>query len=208
MLKIIAHLLDIGHRGFRRLRMYLLRPLFGSYGQRFVFDPDGLYSYSNIHVGDSVNLGYQPILLAALSKIRIGSHVMFGPQVMIVGGGHNTTTAGKYMTEVHDKTPNDDLGVVIEDDVWVGGRAVLLRGITLARGTIVGAGSLVNRSTPPYAIVAGNPARVVRFRWDVETILCHESELYPPELRLSREMLEDAQKAGKMLPPLRRKVGN
>lgn len=90
MLKLTAHLLDVARRGFRRLCMYLLRPLFGSRGRGFRFDPDGLDSFQNIHVGDQVNLGYQPILLAARSDIRIGSHVMFGPQVMVVGGGHNT----------------------------------------------------------------------------------------------------------------------
>jgi acetyltransferase-like isoleucine patch superfamily enzyme len=204
MLKIAAHLLDISHRGFRRLRMYLLRPLFGSHGRGFMFDPDGLYSFQNIHAGDQVNLGYQPILMAARSEIRIGSHVMFGPQVMVVGGGHNTTKVGAFMIEVQEKTANDDLGVVIEDDVWVGARAILLRGVTLGRGTIVGAGSIVNRSTPPYAIVAGSPAHLVRFRWDVDTILAHESALYPPELRLTRESLEAWQQSGAMLPPKRR----
>lgn len=204
MLKLIATLMDLARRSFRRARMYFLRPLFGSHGRDFRFDPDGLYSYPNIHVGDGVNLGYQPILLAALSEIRIGNHVMFGPQVMVVGGGHNTAKIGAFMTDVHEKRPNDDLGVVIEDDVWVGGRAVLLRGVTLGRGTIVGAGSLVNRSTPPYAIVAGNPARVIRFRWDVDTILKHEAALYPPDLRFGREALELWQKAEIMLPPLRR----
>jgi len=204
MLKLIAQLLDLTQRGFKRLRMYLLRPLFGSRGRGFRFDPDGLYSFQNIHVGDQVNLGYQPILLAARSEIRIGNHVMFGPQVLVVGGGHNTTKLGAFMSEVHEKTANDDLGVVIEDDVWIGARAVLLRGITIGRGTIVGAGSVVNRSTPPYAIVAGNPARVVRFRWDVATILAHESALYPATHCLSRESLEAWQQSGCMLPPKRR----
>lgn len=108
------------------------------------------------------------------------------------------------MIEVQEKTANDDLGVVIEDDVWVGARAVLLRGITLGRGTIVGAGSVVTRPTPPYAIVAGSPARVVRFPWDVATILAHEAALYLPALRLGRESLEAWQQSGVMLPPKRR----
>lgn len=203
MFRPVAALMDFARRASRRARMYLLRPLFGSRGQDFRFDPDGLYSFANIHVGDAVNLGYQPILLAALSEIRIGSHVMFGPQVMVVGGGHNTRKVGAFLSEVHEKDPGDDLGVIIEDDVWVGGRAIILRGVTLGRGSIIGAGSVVTRSTPPYAIAAGNPARVVRFRWDVDTILQHEGALYPPERRLSRTALEAWQQAGTMLPPHR-----
>lgn len=186
--------------------MYTVMPLFGSHGKDFWFDPKGFYSYRNIHVGDDVSLGWRPVLLAALSEIRIGSHVMFGPEVMIIGGNHNTTLAGRFMTQVHEKTPNDDLGVTIDDDVWVGSRAIILRGVTVGRGAIVGAGAVVNKSVPPYAIVAGNPAKVVRFRWDVATILRHEQTLYSQEKRFTVDQLESWQRQSAMLPPLRRKA--
>jgi acetyltransferase-like isoleucine patch superfamily enzyme len=201
---LFASVCHLFRRISRRLRMYVFRPLFASHGCNFHFDPDGFYSYENIHVGDNVNLGYKPILIAGNSQIHIGNKVMFGPQVMLVGGTHNATVVGSFMIDVREKTPNDDLGVKIEDDVWVGARSIILRGVNLARGTIVGAGSLVNRSTPPYAIVGGTPARVLRFRWDVDTILEHEAALYPQEQRLQREDLERWQQTGSMLPPLRR----
>jgi carbonic anhydrase/acetyltransferase-like protein (isoleucine patch superfamily) len=79
---------------------------------------------------------------------------------------------------------------VIEDDVWIGTRAIILHGVTVHRGAVVGAGAVVGRSVPPYAVVCGVPARVVRFRWDVDTILVHEAALYPPNARLTREALE------------------
>jgi acetyltransferase-like isoleucine patch superfamily enzyme len=180
----------------RRLRMYLLRPLFAAHGRNFHFDPDGFYSYENISVGDDVSLGWRPTLLAAKSTITIGSHVMFGPEVMIIGGRHNTSVVGQFMTDVHDKRPEDDLGVVLEDDIWIGSRAIILRGVRIARGSIVGAGSIVTKSVPPYAIVVGSPAKVVKFRWDVETILEHERQLYPPEKRLSREEIVQCRALG------------
>lgn len=204
-LKPLAQSFVLSQRVWRRLRMLLYRPLFGSYGQNFTFDPDGLYTYSSIHVGDDVSLGLQPTLMAALSEIRIGSHVMFGPKVTIIGGGHNITMPSRFMTDVHEKTGNEDLGVVIEDDVWIGSYAIVLRGVTVGRGAVVAAGSVVTKSVPPYSIVAGNPARVMRFRWDVETIMSHETELYPPHKRQVREDLERWQKNFVMLPPLRRK---
>lgn len=203
-MKTIATFLHLLRRISRRIRMYLFRPLFASHGRNFYFDPDGSYSFENIHVGDDVNLGFRPILMAALSEIRIGNKVMFGPEVMLIGGNHNTTVVGSPMIDVHEKMPNDDLGVTIEDDVWVGARAMILRGVTLGRGTIVGAGSLINRSTPPYSIVAGNPARVIRFRWDVETILAHEQKLYAESDRFLRDDLARWQQAGTMLPPVRK----
>jgi maltose O-acetyltransferase len=114
---------------------------------------------------------------------------MFGPQVAVIGGRHNTSVVGRFMIDVTEKRPEDDLGVVIQDDVWVGARAIILRGVVIGRGSIVGAGALVTKSVPPYAIVVGVPARVVRFRWDVETILEHEAALYPPEKRLTRDVV-------------------
>jgi acetyltransferase-like isoleucine patch superfamily enzyme len=98
------------------------------------------------------------------------------------------------MHDVTSKRPGDDLGVTIEDDVWIGAQAIVLRGVTVGRGSIVGAGAVVKKSVPPYSIVAGVPARVIRFRWDVQTILSHEQNLYPPEKRLTREELESIQK--------------
>jgi acetyltransferase-like isoleucine patch superfamily enzyme len=202
--RLISSLLDNARRVWRRLRTHLLRPLFGGYGSEFSFDPDGLYSFRNIFVGDHVNLGVRPVLVAALSEIRIGSHVMFGPEVVVIGGGHNVSVTGHFMIEVHEKTGNEDLGVVIDDDVWVGARAMLLRGVHVGRGAVVGAGAVVTKSVPPYAIVSGNPAQVVRFRWDVDKILTHEEQLYPYEKRFSRSDLEFWQRERSMLPPLRK----
>ncbi|MEI8122197.1 MAG: acyltransferase [bacterium] len=203
LLRFTAHLLVLCQRIWRRLRMLLYRNLFGSHGRKFLFDPDGQYSFGNIHVGNNVSLGFRPVLMAALSEIRIGDHVMFGPQVTVIGGGHNITVAGRFMTDVHEKTGNEDLGVVIEDDVWIGTGAIILRGVCVGRGSVVGAGSVVTKSVPPYAIVAGNPAKVIRFRWPVTDIVKHESALYSPERRLAEIDLRRWQGDCCMLPPLR-----
>lgn len=179
----------------RRLLRALYRPLFGSYGKNFRFDPAGDYTYGTIHVGDDVHLGMRPTLNASRSSIRIGNKVMFGPEVTIRGGNHRTDLVGRFMFDITDaeKRREDDRGVVIEDDVWIGTRAVIVHGVTIGRGAVVGAGAVVTRSVPPYAVVAGVPAKVVRFRWDVETILRHESLVYAEPQRLARAELESWQ---------------
>ncbi len=169
--------------------MFLYRPLFGGYGENFRFDPVGVYSFGNIFVGDDVFLGVRPTLMAAKSRITIGNHVMFGPEVAIIGGRHNTSEIGKFMASIHVKRDDDDLGVTIEDDVWIGTRAIVLRGVRIGRGAIVGAGSVVTKHVPPYALAFGNPAKVAKFRWDVDTIIEHEKLVYPPGKRFSREEL-------------------
>ena len=197
-MKTYANPARIANRLWRRVRMTLYRSQFASYGRRFVFDPDGVYSFDTITVGDDSDLGLRPILLATRSRICIGSHVMFGPEVAILGGEHRTDVAGRLMKSIRDveKRPEDDLGVVIDDDVWIGTRAIILHGVTIGRGAVVGAGCVVTRSVPPYAIVVGAPARVVRFRWDIETIMAHEKAIYPPEERFSRDQLEAWRRVG------------
>jgi acetyltransferase-like isoleucine patch superfamily enzyme len=73
----------------------------------------------------------------------------------------------------------DDRDVVISDDVWIGTRAIILHGVTIGRGAVVAGGAVVTKNVPPYAIVGGIPARVLRYRWDAETISRHEAILYP-----------------------------
>lgn len=193
--RMIAKIFDYFRRALRKIRMYILRPLFGSYGKNFWFDPDGQYTFQNIYIGENVSLGLRPTLVAALSSIRIGNNVMFGPEVTIRGGNHRTDIVGRFMTDVgpQDKRLGDDQGVIIEDDVWIGTRAIILHGVRVGRGAIVAAGAVVTRSVPPYAIVAGVPASVLKFRWDVQQILHHEALLYPIEKRLKKEDLDHYQ---------------
>jgi acetyltransferase-like isoleucine patch superfamily enzyme len=202
LIKFIARTYRFLHKAAKRLKMHMLKPLFESYGKPFLFDPDGFYHYSNISVGDNVVIGGHPTFISSLSKIKIGSNVGFGPGVVIIGGRHNITIPKRFWLNVTDKEkgPDDDLGVVIEDDVMVNTNAIILQGVIVGRGAVVAAGSVVTKSVPPYAIIAGNPAKVIKFRWDVDTIIEHEIALYPPEKRLSRSDLEGHQADRAMLP--------
>lgn len=167
--------------------MVIYRPLFGAHGKNFLFDPDGDYSYSTIFVGNDVFLGPKARLSAPRSSIVIGSKVMFGPEVCVMGGNHRTDIIGRFMADVveEDKRPEDDKGVVIEDDVWIGARSTILHGVRIGRGAIVGAGAVVTRNIPPYAIAGGIPARVLKWRWSIDSILRHEASLYSTERRLT-----------------------
>jgi maltose O-acetyltransferase len=93
--------------------------------------------------------------------VRIGRYVLMGPEVMIFTSGHGHDRTGVPMIFQGMTGPQS---VCIEDDVWIGARAVLLPGVTIGRGSIVGAGAVVARTVEPYCVVAGNPARVVRRR--------------------------------------------
>ena len=163
----------------RAIKGYATVGRFASHGTGFRFDPDGQYTYGSITVGNEVNLGTRPTILATRARVMIGDHVMFGPNVTIRGGNHRFDITGLYIDEVTDdmKRAEDDRGVVIEGDVWIGGDATILHGVTIGRGSIIGASAVVTRNVPPYSIVGGNPARVIRARFDPDEIAEHERKL-------------------------------
>lgn len=184
-------------RAWRRMKMNIMRFSFFAYGTNFIFDPDGYYSFETISVGNDVFIGPGATLQASMSRIMIGNKVMLGPNVTIMGGDHNVSEIGRFMFDVKEKRPENDQPVVIEDDVWVGAGATILKGVRLGRGSIVAAGAIVTQNVPPYAIVAGVPARIVRFRFDLDAILQHEAVLYPPEQRMTRaQLLEEFEVPG------------
>ena len=177
MLKIISKAYFIINKVCRRMKMYLLRPLFKSYGDNFIFDPNGQYSFSTIEVGNDVFIGPGANFSAFESKIVIGNKIMFGPNVTIMGGDHNTTQVGKYMYDVRNKLPENDLPVIIENDVWVGTGAIILKGVTIGTGSIVAAGALVTKDVPPFSIVGGVPAKVLKLRFNNQELIEHRKQM-------------------------------
>ena len=183
-MRLVGKILTLAWASKKLVCRYFIRKLFKSCGSNFVFSPYDLFSYHTITVGDDVYIGPGACFSASQTTLTIGSKVMFGPNVTIMGGDHNSSFVGKFIYDAHEKQPGDDLPVVIEDDVWVGCGVTILKGVTVGRGTIVAAGAVVTKSMPPYSIVGGVPAKVLKRRWPVETILQHEKVLYPSAQRI------------------------
>lgn len=146
-------------------------------------------TYKNLSIGNDVYLGPHATIIATESKVFIGNKVLFGPHVTLIGGDHRITDVGRFIYDVLDKKPGDDIDIHICDDVWVGTNATILKGVEIGRGAVVAAGSLVVKNVPPYAIVGGVPAKVLKYRWDIDQILEHERILYKETDRFTREEL-------------------
>ena len=116
---------------------------------------------------------------------QIGDYVMLANNVGLIGRyDHDHRRVGRpirrapWIGDAEYQGEGKGLQVVIEDDVWIGYNAVVLSGVTVGRGAIVAAGSVVTKDIPPYAIAAGNPARKVRERFTRDQIVKHELEIY------------------------------
>jgi len=116
---------------------------------------------SHIILGERVAINEYNNLRAAGGDIRIGNYCLIAQFCTLVASNHSVDTA-EYMIDA----PWDlsRVSIVIEDDVWIGANCVILPGVTIGRGAVIGAGSVVTKNVTPYSICAGNPARFIRSR--------------------------------------------
>jgi len=109
--------------------------------------------------------------------VQIGAYSMLGPRVTIVGRDHRFDVPG--VPTIFSGRP-ESLRTVIEADVWIGACSTLIGGIRIGRGSVVAAGSVVTHDVPPFSIVAGVPARVIRKRFDTDGEQIHSHMLNGP----------------------------
>jgi maltose O-acetyltransferase len=111
---------------------------------------------NNISIGNYSGIG-EGSILGQDEEIRIGNNVLIGPHLMIFTQNHNFGDRTKLIREQGaTRKP-----VIIEDDVWIGARVILLPGVTMGRGSVVAAGAVVTKSFPPFSIIGGVPARII-----------------------------------------------
>ncbi|NET62716.1 MAG: acyltransferase [Symploca sp. SIO2E6] len=113
-------------------------------------------------IGNKTDIGCNTIISSG-GGIAIGSHVLIAGNCYIGGGRYITDRLDLPMMEqgVYSQGP-----VVIEDDVWLGAGAIVLDGVRIGKGSIIGAGAVVIKDLPDYAVAVGVPAKVIRIRGD------------------------------------------
>ncbi len=111
-------------------------------------------------IGDNVDIGWQNSISVG-TKVEIKNHVRLAGKVFLCGfPGHPLNAQQRRLGA--PETDAQAKPIVLEEDVWVGTGATIMGGVTIGKGSIVGAGAVVTQSVPPYCVVAGNPAKVVK----------------------------------------------
>ena len=137
----------------------------------------------NLSVGDGTSIPKGSTIYCTDAACTIGKKVLFGPKPTIISGDHRIDLLGKYIADVTveekfvDGVNVYDQPVVIEDDVWCGANVTILKGVTIGHGSVVAAGAVVTKSFPPYSIIGGIPAKLIKMRFTEEEIMEHERML-------------------------------
>lgn len=138
----------------------LLRVMGARIGRRVTFYPGvWIMTGRQLTVGDDVDLALD-VLITSDGGVTIGNRVLIGYRTQILSRNHIIPKERlSIFGSGHSSRP-----VVIGDDPWIGGNCVILPGVTIGKGCVIGAGSIVTKSIPDYSIAVGNPAKVVRVR--------------------------------------------
>ena len=143
----------------KSLRQYVCSKLF-KFSSCTINIESGVFfgSGSHIEIGENSGIGKNSVIA---KDTIIGENVMIAPEVVIISQNHNYSRVDIPMVSQGNSGPKI---VTICDDVWLGYRALIMPGVVIGKGAIVAAGSVVTKSVPDYAIVAGNPAKLIRYR--------------------------------------------
>ena len=133
----------------------------GNFTTLHVVNYDGKHNNSFFELGENSTIGELNNIRASGGKITIGKNCSISQNVSIIAANHNI---GKDQLIANQPWDEERTGVAMGDDVWVGANAVLLPGIKIGTGAIIAAGSIVTKDVEEYSIVAGIPAKHLRYR--------------------------------------------
>ena len=139
------------------IRVFICKRLFFKTEGKFSIGKgvDFCYLGHLISLDKHANLGHF-LQIKGNGKVNFGKHISMGNDIIIITQNH------KYSENAYDGYVVGD--VVIGDYVWIGDRAIILQGVTVGEHAIIAAGAVVIKDVPPYAIVGGNPAKIIKMR--------------------------------------------
>lgn len=148
------------YRLFNFFKIILLKIMGAKLGKGIVFYP-GIWinTGKNLTVGNKVVFA-KDVLITTMGGVEIGDRVLIGYRTSILSANHKIPVIG----EPFPISGNDYRKVTIEKDVWIGANCVILPGVTIMEGAVVAAGSVVTKDVPNNAIVAGVPAKIIKYR--------------------------------------------
>jgi acetyltransferase-like isoleucine patch superfamily enzyme len=193
LISISIYLFQKGIIGvFDRFLSYFYKKMMYTCGRNVKIKPSTsiFRGLENFYFSDCVRIAQYAMIYSTNAKVFIGPKVGIAPYLKIITGNHRFDKVGHFIYDNDfEKNYDDDKDVIIEGDSWIGANVTILSGVTIGRGSIIAAGAVVNKSCPPYSIIGGVPAKVLKYRFTIDEIIEHEKKLYEEMKRLRLEDL-------------------
>lgn len=141
----------------KKMRAWFGKKIMSSVGKDINIEKGAVFN-PKCSLGDKSGIG---VCCELYGTVQIGKFVNMGPEVIVYTRNHRTSRCDLLMQE---QGYEEERPVIIEDDVWIGRRVIILPGVTIGKGSVIGAGAVVPKSIPPFSVAAGNPAKVVKTR--------------------------------------------
>ena len=155
-----------------------------------------VFNHNNLYMEENTNINPGAVIMNSNAKfiLKKGSGAAYG---LLVSTGNHLFIPGytgrqitQELKERLDKNHEYNKDVIVDEEVWLATKVTLLCGVHVGRGAVVGSGAVVRNNIPPYAMVVGNPAKVVGFKFTPQEIIEHERLLYSESERLPLDLLE------------------
>lgn len=155
--------------------------------------PISFHNPRNVFLEDNVIIKSDSLVINTTGKLIMKKNSGAAQRFTVITGNHHPIKNNFFFESVKYRLADIEKDVIVEEDARIGANVTILCGVTIGRGCIIGAGIVVRKSTPPYSIVIGNPAKVIKFVFSPEDIIEHELRLYPETERFSLDTLKKYQ---------------
>lgn len=185
LIKQVKYLID------SLLKNYPSYSKLGAFGHNSILEyPCYIEHPKSVFIAESSRIrNYCKIINSPNEKVFIKKYTVVASSVTLITNSHKSTVGIPHIclgpSHINDKSAD----IIINEDVWVGANVTILAGVTIGRGAIIAAGALVTKNVPPYALVAGCPAKVIARKFELEDVIRHEKNIYPEEERMSIDFL-------------------
>ncbi|MBR0183369.1 MAG: acyltransferase [Bacteroidaceae bacterium] len=174
------------------LRYFPRKDKLGSFGLNSILEyPVFFDTPQNVYIDKDVIIRCTARFINSPSeRIYVKQYTVIGPDCIIMTNSHQKCVGIPMFLSAPSNMRDKSADTTIGEDVWIGAKVSIMPGVNIGRGCIVGTGSLVTHSTPPYSVVMGSPARIVGKVFEKKDIVLHEEKIYDANNRIQTNELD------------------